>query len=332
MNLPFEEVKRSVVVKQAATSDSQYGGVPSSRTVDVAVQYGIVNVNKPAGPTSHQVAEFVQKVLGIDRAGHGGTLDPGVTGVLVVALGRATRVAQFLLPAGKEYVGILRLHAPVEEKQLRSVIDVFVGKIMQLPPVRSAVVRKLRERSVYYFEVLEVNGQEVLFRVGVQAGTYIRKLCHDIGVKLGVGAHMAQLVRTKAGPFSFDTTVTLQDLEDAVYYWKEKGNDTFLKKLIVPVESAVVHMPKVWIQDSAVDAVCHGATLHVPGVVKYEVPLEKGDIVAILSLKDELVAIGESHITGTELKTVSKGVVAKTSRVFMLAGTYPKFKKDSVKA
>ncbi|MBI4017156.1 MAG: RNA-guided pseudouridylation complex pseudouridine synthase subunit Cbf5 [Candidatus Aenigmarchaeota archaeon] len=327
MKLPFEERKFSLVVKIPAQTDEKYGCKPSDRPTEKLVDYGIVNVNKPKGPTSHQVSEFVQRIFGITKAGHSGTLDPAVTGVLPVALGRATRIVQVLLSAGKEYVGTMRLHAPVEEYQLRKTVQEFIGKITQLPPVRSAVVRQLRERNVYYFDMLEVDGQNVLFKTGVQAGTYIRKLCHDIGRKLGTGAHMTQLVRTKAAMFSLDAAVTLHDLEDALHYWKQ-GNDKMLRKFILPVETGVQHMPKVYAHDSAVDAVCHGAMLNVPGIIQFDAPFDKEEDVAVMTLKGELVALGTAQMNTQELTTAKKGMAVKTKKVFMPPGTYPAYKLD----
>ena len=315
---------QEILVKRGSSTNEKYGCLPEARPTDVLVSYGIVNINKPKGPTSHMVSEYVQKILKIDKAGHSGTLDPGVTGILPVALGRATRIVQALLSAGKEYVCIMHVHKPVPEDEMRKTIASFVGKIMQLPPVRSSVVRKLRERDIYYLNILEINGQDVLFSVGCQAGTYIRKLCHDIGLKLHVGAHMSELVRTKAGPFSFETAVSLQDLEDSFWYWKEKNNDKWLRKCILPVEAGVVHLPKVWIEDSAVDSICHGAALNDPGVVKLTNDVVENSLVAIMTLKNELVAFGTAVKDAHEVIKIEKGLVVKPLKVFMLPNVYPK--------
>lgn len=318
---------QQILVKHESKTNEQYGCLPENRPTDVLVQYGIININKPKGPTSHMVSDFVQKILNIDKAGHSGTLDPGVTGVLPIALDRATRIVQALLVAGKEYVCVMHIHKLLPENDVRKTIASFVGKIMQLPPVRSSVVRKLRERSIYYLDILEIKGQDVLFRVGCQAGTYIRKLCHDIGFKLKVGAHMSELIRTKAGPFSFDTVITLQDLEDALWYWKSENNDKLLRKCILSVESGVSHLPKIWIEDTAVDSVCHGAFLYAPGVVKLTNDVVEGADVAIMTLKDELVALAEAKNNAGEIIKIEHGTVAKVSKVFMLPGTYPKIQR-----
>ncbi|MBW2969780.1 RNA-guided pseudouridylation complex pseudouridine synthase subunit Cbf5 [Candidatus Woesearchaeota archaeon] len=324
--LPFEKVKREVLVKRECSTNPKFGCNPFERPVDVLINFGVVVLNKPKGPTSHMVSDYVQKIFGIDKAGHGGSLDPGVTGVLPVALGRATRVVDALLKAGKEYVCIMHLHDDVDKKELEKALKEFTGKILQLPPVKSAVVRQEREREVYYLDILEIDGRDVLFRMGSQAGTYVRKLCHDVGKRLKVGAHMSELIRTKAGPFSEKDWVTLQDLEDAFAFWKEEKNDKFLRYCVKPVEFAVQHLPKVWIQDSAVDTVCHGATLNVPGIVKLDSSIDKDDVVAIMTLKDELVALGIAVMTSEQVMTEQKGFAVRTNKVFMLPGTYPKEK------
>lgn len=327
MPLPFEQIQRDILVKRACTTDPSFGCNPNERPVSKLLDFGVINLNKPKGPTSHMVSDYVKRILGAEKAGHGGSLDPGVTGVLPTAINKATRIVQTLLSAGKEYVCIMHLHKPVDELQLREVLKEFTGTITQLPPVKSAVVRKERERKVYYLDILEIDRQDVLFRMGCQAGTYVRKLCHDVGQKLKTGAHMAELIRTKAGPFQDKDWVSLQDLEDAFAFWKEENNEKFLRYCIKPVEFAVSHLPKIWIQDSAVDSVCHGAALNVPGICKVNSGIEKDNLIAIMSLKDELVALGESAISTEQIMTEEKGLCVKTSKVFMPEGTYPRIKK-----
>jgi len=175
--LPFEEFEREILVRKEAETDPNYGTDPNKRPIEDHIQFGIVNINKPSGPTSHQVSDIVKKILNIKKAGHSGTLDPRVTGSLPIALAKATKVVQTLLIAGKEYVCVMHLHQKVEEDKIREVINEFIGEIEQLPPIKSAVKRQLRKRNIYYLKVLEIDGQDVLFRVGCQAGTYIRKLC-----------------------------------------------------------------------------------------------------------------------------------------------------------
>ncbi|MBN1386149.1 RNA-guided pseudouridylation complex pseudouridine synthase subunit Cbf5 [Candidatus Woesearchaeota archaeon] len=320
--LPFEKIKRELLVRKKAKTDPKFGCLPEDRKASDIINYGVVNIDKPRGPTSHQVSAYVQKILGISKAGHSGTLDPKVTGVLPIALGRGTRAAQALLIAGKEYICLMHLHKPVDGARLGQVLERFRGKIMQKPPVKSAVKRELRERDIYYLDVIEIKEQDVLFRVGTQAGTYIRKLVHDIGKELGTGAHMAELRRSKAGPFDESTLFTLQDLTDAFHYLRE-GDDLYIKHVIQPIEKAVSHLPKIFVLDSTVDSLCHGANLNVPGIAQLDSGIEEGDMVAVMTLKDELVALGDAQASSRQMMA-DKGRAVNVKKVFMLPGIYPK--------
>lgn len=322
--LPFEKIQREVIVKKASETTALWGCKPEERKTEELIQYGIVNIDKPEGPTSHQVSAYAQRILGIPKSGHSGTLDPGVTGVLPIALGRATRIVQALLPAGKEYVGVMHVHKWISQEALMEGIKKFVGKIQQKPPVKSSVKRIVRTREIYYFDVLEFKDKDVLFQVGCQAGTYIRKLCYDIGQKLGTGAHMAELRRTKAGPFDESTLTTLQDLSDACYFYKEEGNEKFLRHCIKPIEFAVQHLPKVWILDSAVEPLCHGHDLKVPGISKFHANTEEGEAIAVMTLKDELVALGMTLMDSYGFMEKDKGIAVKVNKVFMEPETYKK--------
>lgn len=323
-SLPFENIKREILIKTEAESNPNFGCDPFKRKIPDLLDTGIVCLNKPKGPTSHMVADYVKRIFHVEKTGHSGTLDPAVTGVLPVALGSATRVTQALLPAGKEYVCIMHVHNDVPEEKIREAMKEFVGKITQLPPVKSAVVRKEREREVYYLDILEIDGRDVLFKMGCEAGTYVRKVCHDVGEMLGCGAHMAELIRTKVGPFSDKEWVTLQDLEDAYAFWKEENNEKFLRHCVKPMEVAVEHLPKVWIHDSAIDSICHGASLNVPGVVKLHSKIQKNDLVAVMSLKGELVALGSAFINSEQIFSEQKGMCVRINRVFMRPNVYPK--------
>ena len=320
--LPFEKIKREILVKKEATTSDEFGCYPDKIPLSELINYGIINLNKPSGPTSHQVSDYVQKILYIKKSGHSGTLDPKVTGVLPIALGRATRVVQTLLKSGKEYIGLMHLHREVPESEINEAAKEFIGKIKQLPPIRSAVKRQIREREIYYLKILEISDKDVLFKIGCEAGFYIRKFCVQFADKLNINAHLMQLVRTKAGPFTEKTWCTLHDLKDSYINWKEKNNEKDLRKIILPIEAAVKHLPKIWILDSAVNTVCHGADLSVPGISKLESDIKMGDLVAILTLKNELVCLGKALIDSKDLLTEKKAVAVKTSKVFMQRNTY----------
>lgn len=332
-DLPFEKNNRTILTKFDVKTSDKFGCDPYKRPIKEHLDYGVINLDKPSGPTSHQVSGFVKKILGLKKAGHSGTLDPKVTGILAVAVGKGTRVVEALLPAGKEYVCIMHLHKPFEESKLREVIEKqFMGKIKQLPPIKSAIKRQWRFRKIYYFEILEIIGQDVLFKIGCQAGTYIRKICSDIGGAMGGGGHMAELRRTKAGPFNeFNHLCTLQDLTDAYFYYVDKNDESKIRELVRPVEEAVRHLPKIWISDNAVNALCNGASLKVPGVVKVESDLQVGDLVAVMTLKDELVSIGNTEMISKDIITKEKGLVVKSNQVFMSPGVYPVTEKKEIK-
>lgn len=285
------------------------------RSVEQLIEYGVINLNKPAGPTSHMAADYVKKILCLNKVGHGGSLDPGVTGVLPVALGKATRIVQALLVAPKEYVCIMRLHKDVPEETIRKVCKEFIGKITQLPPVKSSVKRVLRQRNVYEFEILEIKGKEVLFRCKCQAGTYIRKICHDIGLKTG-GANMYKLLRTKAGPFTYKDMVTLQDIEDAYWFWKNEGNEKYIRKIIRPIEDAITHLPKVWADAGAIGSLSHGISLKMPGVLKHD-EFNAEQLVAVMTPNDELIALGNAAVASKDF--TERGVAVKVHTVFMQA-------------
>ncbi|MBU1204108.1 MAG: RNA-guided pseudouridylation complex pseudouridine synthase subunit Cbf5 [Nanoarchaeota archaeon] len=323
---PYEKVKREVFVKQEAETNSEYGVNPFERKVEELIEIGIVNVNKPYGPTSHQVSAYVQGILNIKKSGHSGTLDPHVTGVLPVALQRGTRIVQFLLKLGKEYVCLMHIHKDVPVSKIQEEMNKWVGVIDQLPPIKSAVKRRMRKREIYYIEILEVKKREVLLRIGSEAGFYVRKFCDDFGKKIGGGAHMAGLVRTKVNGFTDKNWHSLQELKDAYEFWKQ-GDEREIRKIVLPIESAVEFLPKIWVVDSCVDSLCHGADLNVPGISKFE-NFTKDENAAVMSLKGELVCVGQTKMESQDIPEKEKGLVLKTKKVFMKTEVYPKYKKQ----
>jgi H/ACA ribonucleoprotein complex subunit 4 len=285
---------------------------------------GVFVADKPQGPTSHQVSAWVRDLVGAERAGHAGTLDPRVTGVLPIAFNEATRALDAMLVGDKEYVGILELHQDVPDDRLHAMLRRFVGPIYQTPPVRSAVKREMRVRTIHGLEFLERDGRLVLFRTRCESGTYIRTLANDIGEALGVGGHLADLRRTRTGPFPEAMARPLTDLQDAVATWRETGDDATLRRLILPMERMLAHLPKVVMKDTAVDAICHGANLMVPGVASMDPSIHKGGLVALFTAKGEGVALAHAELSPSQVESAKKGVVADTERVLMEPGTYPK--------
>ncbi len=318
---------RKLIQISGAITNPEFGKAPEQRSIREHIRYAVIDLDKPSGPTSHEVVAWVKNILGVEKAGHGGTLDPRVTGVLPVALEESTKIVQALLPAPKEYVCTMRLHGSASDARLREVINEFVGRIIQRPPVKSAVKRQLRQREIYAIDLLERENEHLLFKVRCEAGTYIRKLCHDIGEVLGCGAHMVELRRTKSGAFGEEDIVTLHDLMDAYKFWKEGGDEKPLRKVLLPVERSLDDTPKIVVRDSAVDALCHGADLAVPGICKLDSDIKKGNVVGIFTLKGELVALAKAMMSCPEILSADSGITSKTDRVLMKPGTYPKMWK-----
>ena len=236
-----------------------------------------------------------------------------------------TRVAvAALLSAGKEYVAVMRLHEERNEADIRRVASTFVGKIQQTPPVRSAVAKRPRIRRIYYLDILEVEGRDVLFRAGCQAGTYVRNLCVDMAKALGTRGHMQELRRTRTGLFTEADLVTLHDVRDGRVFWQDGKDESVLRRCIRPVEAVTAHLNAIVLRDSAVDAVCHGAPLACIGVAQLDAGIEEGEPVALLSLKGELVALGEAKMTSHKVLESESGIAATATRVVMRKGTYPR--------
>ncbi len=319
----YTRVTGKLILKNKAATTSDFGRYPEARSIEDHIRYGVINLDKPKGPTSHETVAWVKEMLGVQKAGHSGTLDPGVSGVLPVALESATKVLSVLFESGKEYVCVMRLHGDVESEKVIKTIRKFQGEIYQRPPVKSAVKRQIRTRKIYYINIHEIRGSMVLMTIGCEAGAYIRKLCHDMGLLLGTGAHMEELRRTKAGPFEEGSAVTLHDIKDAYQFWKENGLEGPLRDVVRPVETVTEHIPKVIVRDTAVDAICHGADLAIPGISRVHQGIKKGDKVAVSTLKNELVALGEALKTIEEMLAEETGFAVKTQRVIMDAQTYP---------
>lgn len=292
----------------------EYGKYPGSRTDEELKKNGIVIVDKPEGPTSRAVTETVKEKLGAKKAGHSGTLDPAVTGVMIITLDNACKVIPALQVLDKEYEGVMHLHDYVTEEKLQSALKKFTGTIKQKPPVRSAVARKERLRKIYSLDILKTKDKDIEFRVSCEAGTYIRKLCHDIGQELGVGAHMAKLRRTRVGNFTLENSIKLHEIKKSA-----------VRNFMLPVEAAVEHLGHVIVKDSAVANITNGSPLFTTGLSRIQQDIDKEDLIAVMSLKGELVALGTTKMSSQEM-IKRRGFAVKIDRVVMQKGVYPPMK------
>ncbi len=321
--LPAEEnFSKGWLVREEAETDWSYGERPEQRNVEEKLSNGLVLIDKPAGIKSHKLSVNIKKSLKRSKAGHSGTLDPDVTGVLPVGLDNATKVLQALKNAGKEYVGTMKLSKEFSKKEIDEVAETFLGTIKQIPPEISAVKREEREREVYGIDILDVSGRKIKFVIECEKGFYIRVFCRQFGEKIGAEGQLEQLRRTKVGLFGEEDCFKIEEVEKQFrLYSDRKEND--LNRIILPVEAGVKHLKKVLLKDTSVAPVCHGAALGSMGISKLQKDINPGELVALLTLKGELVAVGNSLMT-SEKMVDKKDTAVELKRVFMDKDFYPK--------
>ena len=308
-----------------SVTDERYGHYPYERPIPILFDYGLILIDKPSGPTSHEVASWVKKILNIEKSGHSGTLDPGATGLLPMGLGESTKALSILLLGPKEYYTIARIHSNFDKYILEKVLLEFHGEIYQRPPQRSSVKRITRIRKIHEIEYVEGNDKLILLRILCQAGTYIRKLIYDIGEILGSGATMVELRRTRVCHFfERDGLIKLHDLYNAFHLYNEKNDEENLRKVIKPIEICFKDLPTVVIRDTAVDALCHGAQLAIPGISELSPSIQKNDLVAIYTLKGEIVGLAQSLMNIHEIVSNKNGISFTMNRLIMKPNTYPK--------
>ena len=320
--------EQELVVLREEPTNPKHGWIPAERPMTEYLRNGFIVLDKPQGPTSHEIVAWVRKMFGQERAGHSGTLDPMVSGILPIGLGNATKALSALLLGPKEYVCVARIHDSIPKELLYDSIRQFLGPIYQKPPQRSAVKRVTRTRTIYELEISEQFGNLLLLRVLCEAGTYIRKLVYDIGEVIVVGGTMAELRRSRVCQLDESDLVRLHDLHEANEVYKESQNEKNLRDLVRPIETAITFLRQVKIRDSAVESVCQGAQLAIPGILSISKGIQKGEIVRIVTGKGELVAIAEAQLEESQIKSQEHGIATITRRVIMNVGTYPKMWKS----
>jgi H/ACA ribonucleoprotein complex subunit 4 len=293
------------------------------------ISSGVINLDKPSNPSSHEVVAWVKRMLRVEKTGHSGTLDPKVTGCLIVCIDRATRLVKSQQGAGKEYVCVIRLHdkLPGGEAQFARALETLTGALFQRPPLISAVKRQLRIRTIHESKLYEFDNNRHLgvFWVSCEAGTYIRTLCVHLGLLLGVGAHMQELRRVRSGAMAEgEGMVTLHDVLDAQWIMDNNRDESYLRKVISPLESLLTTYKRIVVKDSAVNAVCYGAKLMIPGLLRFEAGIEVHEEVVLMTTKGEAIALGIAQMSTVELSTCDHGVVAKVKRCIMERDLYPR--------
>mmetsp|Transcript_12311 Transcript_12311/g.16455 ORF Transcript_12311/g.16455 Transcript_12311/m.16455 type:complete len:484 (-) Transcript_12311:13-1464(-) len=318
----------SLLVRTGHFTPIPNGHSPLKRPIQEYLRYGIINLDKPSNPSSHEVVAWVKKILRVEKTGHSGTLDPKVSGCLIVCIDRATRLVKSQQSAGKEYVSVLRLHSEIENiSKMSHAIETLRGALFQRPPLISAVKRRLRIRTIYESKLVEFDKERNLavFWVSCEAGTYVRTLCIHLGLLLGVGAHMQELRRVRSGCLSENKhMVTMHDVMDAMYEYDTNKDETYLRRSIKPLELLLTSYKRIVVKDTAVNAVCYGAKFLIPGLLRFEKGIEVNEIVVLMSTKGEAIALGIAQMTSAVMATCSHGVVAKIKRVIMERDTYPR--------
>lgn len=302
------------------------GCSPLKRDIKNYISSGFFNLDKPANPSSHEVVAWIKKILRCDKTGHSGTLDPKVSGCLIVCIDRTTRLAKSQQGAGKEYVCIFKLHNPVEsEKKIKQTLEKLTGALFQRPPLISAVKRQLRIRTVYENKLLEYDPEQQMgvFWVKCESGTYVRTICVHLGILLGTGGQMQELRRNRSGiTDEHDQLVTMHDILDAQYVLDHHKDETYMRKIVRPLEALLTEHKRIVIKDSAVNAICYGAKVLIPGVLRYDDGIELGQEIVIVTTKGEAVCLAIAQMTTSSIASCDHGVVAKIKRVIMERDTY----------
>ncbi len=281
---------------------------------------GVIIINKEQGFTSHDVVAIMRKVLGTKKVGHTGTLDPQATGVLPVCVGKGTKVSDMLTNSDKEYVARVRLGTTTDTEDIwgevltsadcshitldmvKNVASEFTGEIEQIPPMYSAVKidgkklyeyarsgtqveRKSRKVTIHSIDIEGFDSGEFTMRVSCSKGTYIRTLCADIGEKLGVGACMSGLIRTRSSVFTLDMARAIDEVKEIASKGEVGG-------LIIPVDALFTELPEIRLNDDYTAKILNGMFLSVPhGEGEYRVYSAKGEFICVGKVEDGLLKI-----------------------------------------
>jgi len=320
-----------------------HGASPLKRDIKEYIKSGFICLDKPANPSSHEVVAWIKRILRVDKTGHSGTLDPKVTGCLVVCIDRATRLVKSQQTAGKEYVCIYRLHESVPQQRVAQELEKLKGALFQRPPLISAVKRQLRVRTVYESKLLEHDEERNMgiFWVSVESGFYARTICVHLGLMLGCGGQMQELRRPRSGVMTEKETSTMHDILDAQWLYDNHKDETYLRRVVRPLEALLTKHKRIIMKDSAVNAICYGAKILLPGVLRYEDGIEMGEEIVVCTTKGEAICLALAQMTTSTMASCDHGVVAKIKRVVMERDLYPKkwglgpkatIKKDMIKA
>jgi len=318
-----------IILDSEAKTDDEIGKIPDMRTVEERLEAGFILLDKAAGPSSHQVASWARDMFGLERLGHGGTLDPFATGVLPLMAGKSMKLTKKILTHNKTYICVFRFASEPDSKMLEEVMSNMTGRVFNVPPEISAVKIQVRSRRIFKFEKLDFKNNQMVARVECEAGTYIRTMARDMGLLLNMKVELKELRREVSGIFKLEDCVTLQQLADAYWLWKELSQPEALLRIIHPVEKLLLDYPSVTVKDSAAAALSHGAPLLRPGIVSIDPAIADGRDIVVNTMKGETVGIVNMLVTSDSVKGMDSGEIARPSMVLLNQDLYPRRWKKS---
>ncbi|MGY8746011.1 MAG: RNA-guided pseudouridylation complex pseudouridine synthase subunit Cbf5 [Candidatus Poseidoniales archaeon] len=313
-----------IILDADAVTSSDHGCAPADRSIEQLFESGFILLDKAPGPSSHQISAWARDMMGLEKLGHGGTLDPFATGLLPLLAGKAMRLTGRILTHDKSYLAILKIGREVERTELDEKMSQLTGKVYNVPPEISAVRVQVRTRKISRFEILDFDGTTILTHIECEAGTYVRTMARDLGLLLDSPVELKELRRPSSGEFSLSQAITMQQLADAYWLWKENGDSSAIIRILHPVEDMLSGVPKIVIKDGAAAALSHGAPLLRPGVVSIPDDLGVGNEVLLVTMKGEAVALANLVQPSKVIPEMTQGEVAKPNCVLMKEDTYPR--------
>lgn len=313
-----------IILESDTETLAEHGSAPDARTIDQLLEGGFILLDKAPGPSSHQVSAWARDMFGLEKLGHGGTLDPFATGVLPLLAGKAMRLTGTILTHDKTYLAIFKVHGGIDRSALDDAMSNLTGKVYNVPPEISAVRVQVRTRTISEFKILDTEGDSVLVSIKCEAGTYVRTMARDLGLLLNTSVELKELRRPSSGEYTLAQSVTMQQIADAYWLWKERGDETAMRRILHPVETLLKDLPVIVVKDGAAAALSHGAPLLRPGLVSIAEDLKAKQEVLIVTQKGEVVALAQLSVTGSTIQEMKQGEVAKPHTVLMKQDTYPR--------
>ncbi|RME81075.1 MAG: RNA-guided pseudouridylation complex pseudouridine synthase subunit Cbf5 [Planctomycetota bacterium] len=303
-------------VRLEGEDKSYIGTLPRDRSIPELLRTSVVCLDKPHNRTTHQTTQGVKKILGVKKVGHGGQLEPVMSGLVVVLLEDACKITRFIIQGDREYVFRLQFSREVPRERLERAFAKFTGKIKQVPPLRSKTRRVLRTKFVESIEILDARPRWAKVKVICESGTYLRKLFYDMTRLLRANVSLSHIRRTRSGNLTIQQAVTFGELSKAYQAYKNEGNEEPLRSILIPMEETIFQK-KIYLTDASIPKICSGRPVFIDNIVAFDDEIEAEEVVAMFSLNEELVAIGKTICSGETMKTLEDGVVAYPIRVVM---------------